>query len=58
MQCTQVERLKNDSRELDHYIYKLQKRGKQNLVVKLTKKRDFLNQTIKDLDYDNQSLTA
>ena len=46
MQCTQVERLKNDSRELDHYIYKLQKRGKQNLVVKLTKKRDFLNQPL------------
>lgn len=50
MQCTQIERLKNDSRELDHYIFRLKKKGKHSLVHKLSTKREFLNQTIKEYD--------
>ena len=46
----QIERLKNDSRELDNYIYRLKKKGKDTLVTKLTRKRDFLNQTIAEYD--------
>lgn len=46
MLACQVERLKKDSRELDHYIQNLKKKGKDNMVYKLKRKQDFLNQTI------------
>jgi hypothetical protein len=58
MPYTQIERLKNDSRELENYIYRLKKRGKDNLVKKLTAKREFLNQTIVDYNDNNFQSTA
>ena len=48
MLASQVERLRTDSRELDHYIQNLRKKGKDNMVYKLKRKQDFLNQTILD----------
>lgn len=54
----QIERLKNDSRELDNYIYRLKKKGKIGLVAKLTRKRDFLNQTISEYDETRIQQTA
>jgi hypothetical protein len=42
----QLERLIQDSKQLDAYIKKLQKRGNNDRVNKLTMKRQFLNQTI------------
>lgn len=44
----QLERLKRDSHELDHYIQRLKKKGRDDLVYKLSKKQAFLNQTIVD----------
>lgn len=43
MSKIQLDRLKNDLNELDNYISKVQRRGKTDLVSKLTKKREFLS---------------
>lgn len=53
MLACQIERLRKDSRELDHYIQSLQKRGKDSKVYKLKRKQDFLNQTILDQTISN-----
>lgn len=50
MPRTQIERLKNDSRELDNYIHRLRKKGRTNLAHKLSKKQQFLNQTIAEYE--------
>lgn len=42
----QLERLKRDSQELGYYIQRMKKKGRDNLVYKLAKKQDYLNQTI------------
>lgn len=42
----QLERLKKDSNELDFYIQRMRKKGRDDLVYKLAKKQTFLNQTI------------
>ena len=42
----QLERLKQDSKELDCYIRRMQKKGKTDLAYKLAKKQVYLNQTI------------
>ena len=42
----QLERLKKDSSQLDYYIQKMKKKGKSDLVYKLAKKQEYLNQTI------------
>lgn len=44
----QLQRLKKDSYELDHYIQRLRKKGKDDLAYKLAKKQAFLEQTIVD----------
>ena len=56
MPKNQIERLKNDSRQLDNYIHRLKKRGKDNLAHKITMKREYLNQTINE--YEQMDLTA
>jgi phage shock protein A len=42
----QLERLKKDSHELDHYIQRMRKKGRDDLAYKLIQKQAFLNQTI------------
>jgi hypothetical protein len=54
MPKNQIERLKNDRRELDNYIHRLKKKGRDNLAHKLTVKKAFINQTI--ADYEQLSL--
>ena len=49
MTLAQVERLRKDERELDNRIYKLKKQGQNSKVHKLTKKRDFLKQSISEM---------
>ncbi len=44
----QLERLKQDSRELEFYIRRVTKKGRDDLAYKLRKKQAFLNQTIVD----------
>ena len=56
MPKNQIERLKNDSRQLDNYIHRLRKRGKDNLAHKITMKREYLNQTINE--YEQMDLTG
>ena len=48
MLSSQVERLRKDSREFDHYIQNLKKKGNDSKVYKLKRKQEFLNQTILD----------
>lgn len=55
MTAAQIERLRKDSRELDHYIANLKKKGKEQKAHKLMAKRAFLDQTIQET-YANQSL--
>lgn len=43
MSKIQLERLQKDLIELDTYIEKVKRKGKNNLVAALTKKRDFLS---------------
>jgi hypothetical protein len=50
MPKNQIERLKNDSRELDNYIHRLKKKGRDNLAHKLSMKKAFLSQTIADYE--------
>jgi hypothetical protein len=45
----QLNRLRKDSSELNHYIHKLNKKGKLNLAHKVEKKRDYLESYISDL---------
>lgn len=42
----QLERLIEDSKQLDAYISKIEQRGKQELLTKLNQKKQFLNRTI------------
>ena len=45
---SQLERLRKDIRDLDHYIFKLQKKGNSRLAHKIMIKRDFLKQHIQE----------
>jgi phage shock protein A len=42
----QLERLIQDSKQLEAYIVKVKRKGKTDLASKLSKKQQFLNQTI------------
>lgn len=46
VESNQLERLRKDSRELGHYIHKLQKRGQDDKAYKLSKKLTFLDTAI------------
>ena len=54
MPRNQIERLKNDYRELDNYIHRLRKKGRTNLAHKLSMKKEVLNQTI--VEYESSIL--
>lgn len=49
MITTQIKRLKEDSRNLDHYAKKLKKQGRTDLMHKIMKKKDFLDKQIDNL---------
>jgi hypothetical protein len=51
----QLERLRKDSAELQHYIHKLNRKGKTKLAHKVEKKRVFLDDYISELQ---ESLTV
>lgn len=46
VETNQLERLRRDSRELGHYIHKLQKKGKSDLAYKIAKRQSFLDAAI------------
>jgi hypothetical protein len=45
----QIERLKRDSKELKHYLYRLEKEGNQKQAYKIQTKLEFLNSKIVDI---------
>ena len=51
MVSTQLERLKKDSRELEIYARKLEKKGNFERMKKILRKQDFLNQRIAEVQY-------
>mgnify|MGYP000914893127 CR=1 FL=1 len=46
----QLERLKKDSKELKHYMFRLEKEGKDQLAKKVKVKYEYLNSKITDLE--------
>lgn len=50
MTPAQLELLKKDSRELGHYIRRIEKVGNPKLAYKLQKKQDYLSSCIEDIE--------
>lgn len=46
----QIERLKRDSKELKHYMFKLEKQGNQKKAYKMKTKMEFINSKIIDIE--------
>lgn len=49
MYGSQIERLKRDSKELKHYIQKVEQTGNKHLAYKLQKKHEYLSSRIEDI---------
>ncbi len=50
MLVSQIDRLKKDYRELEHYERKLIKQGRDKVVRHMKLKREYLGKSIKDLE--------
>jgi len=50
VESNQLEQLKKDSRELGHYIHKLNKRGKTEIAHKIAKRQSFLDAAISQVE--------
>jgi hypothetical protein len=50
VESNQLERLKRDSRELGHYIHKLNKKGKVDTAYKIARKQSFLDAAIEQVE--------
>jgi len=48
MSKIQLDRLKKDRNELGYYIQRMKKKGRDDLVYKLSKKQAYLDQTIEE----------
>lgn len=48
--CPQIERLKKDSKELKHYMFRLEKEGNNQLAYKIKSKLEYLNSRINDIE--------
>lgn len=49
----QVEQLRKDSRELDHWIQRLKKEGRMDKASRLMKKREFIEAHIESIETDD-----
>ena len=49
VESSQLERLRKDSRELGHYIHKLNKKGRHDTAYKMQRKQAFLELAIKSV---------
>lgn len=58
MYGSQIERLKRDSRELKHYMRKIENKGDKTLLFKLQKKHDYLESRIYDIQEELNHTTA
>lgn len=50
LQKSQIQRLKKDSKQLEHYIHRLQKKGKETLAHKIALKNEYINQHISEME--------
>jgi uncharacterized membrane protein (DUF106 family) len=50
MYGSQIERLKKDSRELRHYMRKVENKGDSILLFKLQKKHEYLESKLSDIE--------
>lgn len=50
MSGSYINRLKRDANELSHYISRLKKEGRYELATKVTKKQDYLEQRIAEME--------
>lgn len=50
VQTSQLERLRKDSRELGHYIHKLNKKGRTDAAYRIAKKQNFLDAAIQQVE--------
>lgn len=50
--CPQVERLKKDSKELKHYMFRLEKEGNTHAAYKMRTKLEYLNSKIEDIEME------
>jgi hypothetical protein len=48
--CPQIERLKRDSKELKHFMYRLEKEGNKPQAHKMKAKLEYLNSRITDIE--------
>jgi hypothetical protein len=46
----QIERLKRDSKELKHYMFRLEKEGNKHLAYKVKAKLEYLTSRIYDIE--------
>jgi cell division protein FtsB len=51
MQQQQLQRLKQDSKMLEHYIHRLNKHGDKDLAYKMEQKAQFLNKHIAGIQH-------
>jgi|TARA_R110002153_G_scaffold88719_1_gene217967 phage shock protein A len=49
MLLQQLQRLQQDSKQLEHYIHRLNKQGNKALACNMIKKAEFLNQHIANI---------
>jgi hypothetical protein len=54
IESNQIERLRRDSRELGHYIHRLNKKGKNDTAFKIAKRLTFLNTAIQQIETQAQ----
>jgi len=52
MYGSQIERLKRDSKELKHYMNKIEKQGNYQLAHQLKRKYEYLNSRICDIEQE------
>jgi len=48
----QIERLKRDSKELKHFMFRLEKEGKDEHAHRMRAKLEYLNSRISDIEED------
>jgi chaperonin cofactor prefoldin len=58
MNSNQLERLKKDSREIGHYLTKIKKLGKDNLVHSIAKKQEYLDSRILEIEEERDECLA
>jgi hypothetical protein len=54
IESNQIERLRRHSRELGHYIHKLNKKGRSDTAFKIAKRQTFLNTAIQQIESQAQ----